>query len=448
MFNSWAAAYVGTVAQELMDRRRTRKRLARQGQTDDEAEQIAHVLRRCGFGPKPGDVDHWRERGAAALVDALLGDDDVKALDEDDLFAQFGGTEIDDSELFAAMVDPALQGENQLHERMSWYWHTHFTTSRDSSTQSLVWRQFQLIRRMALGNFGDFARAISTDAAMLLYLDGAGSYGDDPNENYAREFLELFTLGRNGGYSEEDVRAAARIFSGWHVDWDTGDVTFEPDTHYDRPVTFMGKRQRWTIDSLVSFVTAQPACHRHVVTRLYHHFVGPDLSPARRDELAKVFANSGLEIKALLGAMLRGEDFLKAARSRTRQPVEWALGALNALGYTSTEHAELEHWHLEILGQMLYYPPNVAGWPLDDRWSAPSQIIARTTVLLEWELPESTVDAVAPTVDAVLARCGIYSPSPSTRTALERIQDEFSEFDYRLELLFVATLTSPEFTLL
>lgn len=420
-----------------------------QGTRAQEAERIAHVFRRCGFGPAPGDVDLWRDRGARALIEALLEDEEIVVLDETNLFDGFGGRDdFEDDKMFHTFVNQMFTGTNLLHERMTWYWHTHFTSSVESSESQFGWQQHHLIRRMALGSFRDLARAITTDPAMLFYLDGAGSYGDNPNENYAREFLELFALGHDGGYTEGDVRAAARIFSGWHVDWDTAEVSFEPETHYGRPITFMGKRQRWTLDALVDHVCALPACHRHVVTRLYHHLVGPDLDVVRRDVLAQGFADSDLDIKTLVAEIVRGDDFLEAVHSRTRQPLEWALAALNALGYASVDQAELEVWHLELLGQMPLLPPNVAGWPLDDRWAPTSQIIARTSLLLEWELPESTINNVAPTVDSVLKRCGIFDPSPSTRAALDFIESNYSEFDYRLELLFVAALTSPEFTLL
>jgi hypothetical protein len=128
--------------------------------------------------------------------------------------------------------------------------------------------------------------------------------------------------------------------------------------------------------------------------------------------------------------------------------LEWVLGAIQALGFETATAVDLQIWQLENLGQTPFRPPNVAGWPLDDRWSGTSQIVGRTSLLLEWELAENTIDNVAPTVAAVLERCGIYAPSPSTLAALKRIERDFSEFDYRLELLFVTALTSPEFTLL
>jgi len=410
---------------------------------------IAHVLRRCGFGPRPGDVDRHLDLGPQGLVEELLSKTDIWALEgqslEEDMPARAddGGDEV-----FRRFVGQMVSDLNPLHERMTWYWHTHFTSSIDTVDGGFVWRQWHLIRRHALGNFRDLARAITIDPAMLAWLDGDGSHAEAPNENYSREFLELFTLGRDQGYVEEDVRVAARVFAGWFVDWDSGVARFEAEAAYDRPLTFMGERRRWTAETLVDFVCSLPACHRHVVTRVYRHLVGVEPSAARVLELASVFAENDLEIKPLVAAILRADDFHTAQWSRARQPIEWALGAMQAVGYDEPAESGLQLWNLEALGQLPYLPPNVAGWPLDDRWSSASQIIARTGILLDWEMPEATIDAVAPTADAVLKRCGIFTPTPATRDALATIEGDVAEYDRRLELLFLAVLTSPEFSLL
>lgn len=430
--------------------KRSKKRKEKRQQPAGDAAAVAHVLRRCSFAADPAEIDRWTPRGPQELVESLLANDRIHALTEDEVLAPFGGDleDVDDDEVLTAFFDQLMSGENQLHERLVWFWHTHFTTSFESSAIALVWIQHQLVRRMAFGSFVDLAKAMTVDAAMLLYLDGAGSYGDNPNENYAREFLELFTLGRNAGYTEEDVRAAARIFSGWHVDWEDGSVSFDPDTHYSRPVTFMGQRRRWNMDSLIEFVCEQPACHRHIARQLYQYFVGAELGDDRADELAAVFVEHDLQIKPLLAEILRGQDFLDARYERVRQPLEWLTGAMHAVGFDTVADAGGQYWHIDVLGQVPFRPPNVAGWPFDDRWASTSQIVARTGVLLDWELPASTIDQVEPTVDSVLHRCGIVDPSTSTRDALDAIESAVSEFDYRLELLFVTALTSPEFTLL
>ena len=420
--------------------------------TPEIRKQIAHVFRRCGFGPAPGDVEAWEAAGPQALIEDLLARDTIEYRSEANLYDGFSlDSEDDDYDFYeAAVVEIGRQmaaGPNPLHERMSWYWSTHLTSSYERADAAMMWRQHQLFRQHALGHFPTLMRQVTTDPAMLLYLDGSGSRGTNPNENYARELLELFTLGRNAGYSEEDVRAAARILSGWWVDWETGEVFYDEEQAYTRPVTFMGERRRWTLDAFIDFVCARPECARHVATRLYHHLVGPDLTDQRRDELAAVFVESGLEIKPLVAEMLRGPDFLDAVHTRPRQPVEWLIGARQAIGLDGFFDGR-ETWQLEVLGQIPFLPPNVAGWPLDDRWASASQIITRTSVAMDWDLPERLYDEIEPTVDAALARCGIYDPSDSTRTALKGIEANVSEYDGRLELLLLTALVSPEFTLL
>lgn len=419
--------------------------------TATEREQIAHVFRRCGFGPRPGDVETWEDAGAAALVDYLLGIDNVELAEPGQEFDGLPDPVDNDYQFLrqaaARMCERMARGANPLHERMSWYWHTHFTTSAERSGARLAWLQHHLLRRHAFGHFPTLVREITTDAAMLRYLDGSGSRADMPNENYAREMLELFTLGRDGGYTEDDVRAAARILAGWHVDYETEEVAFYPEYAYTRPVTFMGERRRWTLDEFVEFVCAQPACAPHVVTRLYHHLVGPDLTDARRDELAAVFVDAGMEIKPLVAAMLTGEDFFTSVRSRARQPIEWLLAARVAIDASPVFDPEATWW-FEDMNQIPFFPPNVAGWPLDGRWSSASQIISRSSIIFDWDLAERLYDEVEPTAAAVLARCGVFDASPSTLAALEEVEADFSEYDDRLSLLFATVLLSPEFTLL
>ena len=419
--------------------------------TATEREQVAHVLRRCGFGPQPGGVETWEDAGAAALVEYLLGIENVELAEPGQEFD--GLPNPDDNEYqflrqaAARMCERMVRGSNPLHERMTWYWHTHLTTSVERSGAKHAWVQHHLLRRHALGHFPTLIREITTDAAMLQYLDGSGSRADMPNENYAREMLELFTLGRNGGYTEDDVRAAARILAGWRVDYETDEVLFEAEYAYTRPVTFMGERRRWSLDEFIEFVCAQPACALHVVTRLYHHLVGPDLTEARRDELAAVFVEAGLEIKPLVAAIVTGDDFLAAQHSRARQPIEWLLGARAAIDADVIFDPEAAWW-FEDMNQIPFNPPNVAGWPLDGRWASASQIIARSSILFDWDLAEHLYDEVEPTAAAVLARCGVFEPSASTLAALEAVEADFSEYDDRLSLLFATVLLSPEFTLL
>jgi uncharacterized protein (DUF1800 family) len=401
-------------------------------------EAVAHLLRRTTFGPVPGAVERLVGRDVDDLIGDILEDRGDRAVDiaPPDL----GG---DDDTIVSWWLDRLRDPRAGIHERMVWYWHGHFTTNLEQVSGEMMWRQHQLVRRGALGNFRELTRQMLTDAAMLVYLNGSGSTGDHPNENLGRELMELFTLGV-GNYTEDDVKAAARALSGYWVDWETSEVFFEPDDHYDRPVNFLGVRARHDVDSVVDALTAHPACARHVARRLHRHLVGLDPEPDRLDALAAVFRGADLEILPLVEAIVRSPAFAASRRSRPRQPVEWLLAALPALGAADIE---IDLWSLAAAGQLPFHPPNVAGWPEDDRWVDGSQVLDRVNRVLDIGWQEQIDLDIEPDVDTVLARCGIWEVSPTTRAALDDAIGQQTEYDHGLELLLVLALTSPEFSL-
>ncbi len=401
-------------------------------------ETVAHLLRRTTFGPVPGAVERLMGRDLDDLITEILEDRGDQSIDVTP--PNVAG---DDDALVGWWLDRLRDPRAGIHERMVWFWHGHFTTNLDQVTGDMMWRQHQLVRRFALGNFRDFTRAMLTDAAMLVYLDGAGSTGEHPNENLARELMELFTLGV-GNYTEDDVKAGARALSGYWVDWDTSEVYFEEDDHYDRPVRFLGVRARHDVDSVVATITAHPACARHVTSRLHRHLVGLDPDPAQLESLAAVFREADLEIVPLIDAIVRSPAFAAGRRTRPRQPIEWLIAALAALGVGDIE---IDMWSLSAAGQLPFHPPNVAGWPDDDRWVDGSQILDRVNRLLELGWQERIDLDVEPDVDTVLARCGLWDVSSTTRSVLDDAIRRQSEYDHGLELLFVLALTSPEFSL-
>ncbi|MEZ5247520.1 MAG: DUF1800 domain-containing protein [Acidimicrobiales bacterium] len=400
-------------------------------------EAVAHLLRRTTFGPRPGQVERLVDRDLDDVITEIVDDrgDRAEGAAAPDLDA--------DDELVVWWLNRLRDPRAGLHERMVWYWHGHFTTSLAQVTADMMWQQHLRIRRHALGNFRDLTRELLTDAAMLVYLDGSGSRGEEPNENLARELMELFTLGV-GNYTEDDVKAAARALSGYWVDWETAEVHFEAADHYDRPVRFLGERAHYDVDRVVEALLDQPACARHVAGRLHRHLVGLDAEPAQLDRLAAVFRAHDLEITPLVEAILRSDAFAGARRTRTRQPIEWLVAALPALG---ADDAEIDVWSLSVAGQLPFHPPNVAGWPDGDRWVDGSQVLNRINRVLDLGWQEAIDLEVEPDVDTVLARCGIWDVSPTTRAVLDDAIRRQSEYDRGLELLFALTLTSPEFAL-
>ena len=404
----------------------------------DDLATIAHVLRRTTFGPHPGQVAQFARLGVDGTIDALLRGAVERIPD-----ALVGSVRFDDYEALPTWwLERMRRPATGVHEKLIWYWHGHFTSSRDKAPDELLWRQHHLLRAHALGNFRDLVQAIAVDGAMLRFLDGDGSRGDAPNENFARELMELFCLGP-GNYTEDDIRAAARAFAGWRVEEDRT-VRFDAEASYTRPVTFFGVRRRWDTKSIVDAVVDHPACARHVARRMWAFYVATPVSDARLDELATTFRDAKLEIRPLLEAILRSKEFLAARHTRARQPVEWLLAVLAATGSTTRK---IEPWWLEQLGQLPFRPPNVAGWPLDARWASAGQVLVRTGILTNLEVDASVVERVAAEPAAVLEHCGVYDASPGTRAALDQAIAAQTEFDHGLELLLALAMSAPEFTL-
>lgn len=411
------------------------------------AEQAAHLLRRTGFGIRPNDIAGLNDGDIHELIDERIADNGWSQSAEDAAAREFDDeTEWDllPREWMGRMMSP----DAGLHERMVWFWHSHFTTNRHETTHLLMWRQHQTMRRHAMGNVKALARELLVDGAMLHFLDGDGSLGESPNENLSREFLELFMLGRNAGYTEDDVRAGARILSGWWVDWETGDVHFEREQHYDRPVTFLGDRKRWQLDAYVDAVMAMPSCAEHIAGKVHSYLVSTPLSDERRSELGEVLRTNDWEIRPLLEAVLHHDDFVQARGRRTRQPVEWIAAAAAAYDLSEVNEDGFDFWQVQQTGQIPFEPPNVAGWPDDDRWSSATQVMARANSFLNWEAPLRVINSVEPTPRAVLAHCGVTDPSDATIDALQRAFDAQGEYDRGVDLLLAMSVLSPEFATL
>ncbi len=406
---------------------------------------VAHVLRRVTFAPTVEQFDRWLDAGvdeliAWALDSPPLPPDPASGAGPDDLDAITAGW-------FRRLRSP----EAALHERLTWFWHGHFTTSADKvSEPPLLWRQQKMLRTHALGNFATFARAVVTDAAMLRYLDADPSTAQAPNENLGREFLELFTLG-HGAYSQADVRAAALALAGWTVDWDDGHrVHFVPENAHVGPLTFLGRTGPLDVDELVARVCSHEACAPHVAGRVHRFLVGTAPSDSRRRELAEGFRRSGLDLRRLVTDIVTHPSFFDLELGRPRYPVEWLAAALTATAVDGrdreTDKGNDMIWWLYRLGQVPYRPPNVGGWPAGDRWLGPAQLLARAGLVGWMELPDDLLEGADP-VEEVLRRCLIVDPSPQTLAALEAAAREAEAWD-RTVSMFTIALTSPEFAVL
>jgi hypothetical protein len=269
-----------------------------------------------------------------------------------------------------------------LLERLALFWHNHFATSVAKVQQFAPMKgQNLLIRKHALGNFGPFVLAMSQDPAMLIWLDSNSNVCGRPNENYARELMELFTLGVPH-YTEQDVREAARAFTGWHTDGRR--FTFARFQHDAGSKTFLGRTGAWDGGDIVRIILEQPAAARFLVRKLYRHFIREDEAPpdALLEPLAERFRRSDYDIADLLKTLLGSRLFFSghAYRRRIKSPVEFIVGLLCSLeGKMQVEAGAIPALAqaLEGQGQRLFAPPTVKGWDGGKAWLNSATLLAR-----------------------------------------------------------------------
>jgi uncharacterized protein (DUF1800 family) len=409
---------------------------------------VAHALRRLTFGPNPELVNRFATEGPAAAASAIEWA--LAAPERQILPAQLGKEDWDPN--LRGWVDNLRSPDSGVHEKLVWFWHSHFATSAAKvSNQVLVHGQQRLFREHGYGNYRTLLRAVLTDPAMLLYLDASYSNVAAPNENLSREMLELFTLGR-GNYTEADVKAGALALAGYEADYETGAVKFNAESALGGEVTYLGRRGRLGVDDLVDILCAHSALAPHIAGKLYRYFVGGEPSAERLAELAQVFVSNQLEIRPLVEAIARSEDFISVRMNRPRFALEWFTGALAAIGpFRPEEDQDVGPWVLEQLDQLPYQPPNVAGWSLGQRWLSPSQQLTRAAYVwgISWKMQpidQSATDMVA----ATLERCSLFDVSQSTRNTLAEAATATAGAADALSVsrrLITVALCSPEFAL-
>jgi uncharacterized protein (DUF1800 family) len=349
-------------------------------------DEIAWLARRAGWGLRPGQLDELVALGTDAVVDLLADPDGAGVAAEDGPWA---GLDLDyyneDPNERRTQALAALSGwmehlvvtERPFENTMAWFWHDHFAVScAVVNVLPVLTDHLELLRSSAFGGFRDLIRAVTTDAAMLVFLDGNTSTGESPNENYGRELLELYTLGI-GNYTEDDVRAAAVGLTGWVVARQL-DYTplFRPFRHDSTPQTFLGVEGISGVDAVVDTAVDHPAVPGFIAGKAARHFLG-DVDQSTVDRLADTYSASGLDNGALARAVLEaGLD--GACTPQVTAPVPWAIAALKATGAEPPPRAMVGL--LRQMGQMPGNPPNVGGYPGAAAWLASSATAGRFTM--------------------------------------------------------------------
>ena len=267
-------------------------------------------------------------------------------------------------ELKAWWIEEMRATPSPLTEKMTLFWHNHFVSAEQKvRSPHLMYRQNQLLRRHALGNFGTLLHDAARDPAMVIYLDSASNRKAQPNENFAREAMELFTLGE-GHYTEQDVKEAARAFTGWSIDPQTGEFMFRRAQHDDGVKTVLGRQGNLRGEDVLDILLAHPRTAEHVVEKLWREFVSMRPDPAEVARVARLYRESGYETAVALKALLTSEAFY-APENRAaliKSPVDLVVGTLRQFSFATGDMLPFA-FTLAQLGQNLFAPPNVKGWP-------------------------------------------------------------------------------------
>ncbi|HEY4135306.1 MAG TPA: DUF1800 domain-containing protein [Alphaproteobacteria bacterium] len=367
-----------------------------------DAADTRHLLARVGFGATEEEAAALHGLTRAQAVQAILDGARREAVtpgpdwlgDAAHVYPTLGKLDADDRKALVKLTNERVlalkawwYGEmlatpSPVTERMTLFWHNHFTSSlRKTRSPILHFRQNALLRREGLGNFATLLNAVARDPVMLDYLDNRLNRKQKPNENFARELLELFTLGE-GHYTEADIKEAARAFTGWTTDRDRVHFVDNPRIHDAGGKTFLGQTGRFDGGDILRIILQQPRTAEYVAGKMWREFVSPMPDAAEVKRLAAVFRDGRYEIKPLMSALLTSEAFWAQANrgELIKSPVELLVGTVRFFKNTPVDDVTLARYG-KRLGEDIFDPPNVKGWPGYTAWISTDTLLAREQFL-------------------------------------------------------------------
>ncbi len=359
---------------------------------DSERELIAHLLRRAGFGATRDELEAYTAKGYDAVVEELLHPEQSPDIDEDILRRYHLGLMHDEhlTSWTAHWIYRMINSRRPLEEKIALFWHHVFATGWDKGehTSSMI-AQIALFRRVGLSDLRTILLELSRDPAMLYWLDNEENHKDAPNENYGRELMELFSMGV-GHYSEDDIKQAARAFTGWTVEqpiplypygpYPTRFV-YRPEDHDDSEKTFLGHTGRLGGEDIIDIIVQQPAAPRFIARHLYNFFVAdepqvpswsvtPPQDQKAIDDLVRAYEESGGNIRAMLRVLFNADWFKEAQFRKVKSPAELVVGTIKLSGTHRFPEPGLPALAVAMgaMGQRLMNPPTVEGWHTGREW--------------------------------------------------------------------------------
>ena len=412
---------------------------------DPETARIAHLLRRAGFGPTRAEIDRAAAMGYAATVEELLYPENQPDLEIEDLIRRY---HTDQNSLMLLESNQSywlyriINSRRPLEEKMALFWHGLFATAYSKLNHAkAVVNQTHTFRRVGLGRFADILLELSRDPAMIFWLDNKDNHRDAPNENYGRELLELFSMGI-GNYTEDDVKAAARAFTGWTIDnaeymsirasrdsfWPYGRIDWQfryrADDHDATTKTFLGHTGEFGGQDVIDIIVRQPATAHYIAGKLYNFFVSDRPDAEAIGILSDEFMATGGDIRAVMRRLFMSDFFADASvrLARVKSPAELVGGTARLAGSHRTPEWSIVNLALDInfMGQEILNPPTVEGWHTGREWIDTGNLVERINAAGA-EMRDVNRPGVRSVIERVRQRGNILSPAQLAEACLDAV---------------------------
>ena len=419
--------------------------------------EIARLFHRTGFGPKPGEFAAALSAGVASTRSKVLSPPSTVSFVTPPALTDLGPRPAPNSPavvdfsqqlryqnqlLFMWWFDEMVTSPHTLQEKMTWFWHGHWATSIGKVNYALpMFNQNVTMRKFALGNFKDFAKAMFSDGALQVWLDGQENTVKAPNENFSREMMELFTLGVNR-YTETDVKELARAFTGYQVSRSSGVVTFNARRRDAAAVTVLGKTAVMSPEEVIDHLVSQENSALFIAERVWYRFVSSQEPLPQNHPMVKAFANR--DLSALMNSLIESSAFSQEKNSMVKSPIEWFVGLCRALAITPSQLPSPTklYNYLEMLSQVPFSPPNVGGWPADQAWlssaSAQFRVSFATSIIGQANLDELTAISLVKRPAYLADLLGVVEWSTRTSYAMRAVRDNPQK-------LLIIAACSPEY---
>lgn len=368
--------------------------------------RVKHLYRRIGFGANRQMIENALGQNPAELIDQLIDDAIAKPKFPRPEWSDWALSDYDPDNTIAQALEQFYEmitrwsseflDDNALRAKLMLFWSNHFVTrAEDYNCPSYIYDYFRLLEEHSLGNFRDFSHVIGTSPAMLIFLNGVQNTRFEPNENYARELLELFTLGRDNNYTQNDIVEAARALTGWNGFTEGCDaISYVPEFHDPGQKTIFGQTGAWNYDGLLNLIFTERGRESasYVCSKLYTHYVNREPNKDIIDGLAQIFMDNNFEIAPVLSALFKSEHFFDEAHfgGVIKSHIESVYGFIKEIDFPIDDlvlpgalpnrpYINI-HFANADLGQSLFDPPDVAGWPGDRDWINSSTLTNRWNV--------------------------------------------------------------------